>query len=320
MELMSATTAHSTDELASLPVWHSWASCELSAAWPDDSPPNPPTPEPPVPVPVPLPPPSTWKSTKMTTPTSPSPPPPKATPRPPRPPKPPPPPPRMSSTLDVSRPAPSSYLIGGGFPLRERGNPAGDLQGGALDSGHAVGRGGRAQFAAGGPRPGRAVREEPGTRGEHAARHRPADRDLLDARSEEREGPQEPADARRPRRPVRHGRLAGRRAHGPCLGGQPAGVPRGDGAGRARPLGRRRPRGHRRREGRMVGAVRDGLPVLRRLPEEDRPGDPRLRRRAEAGLSTAPPRASARGGARVRPLAAWRVRRRRPPRWRAASA
>src|SRR5881275_2639069 len=104
MELMSATTAHSTDELASLPVWHSWASCELSAAWPDDSPPNPPTPEPPVPVPVPLP------------------------------------PPRMSSTLDVSRPAPSSYLIGGGFPLRERGNPAGDLQGAHLDSGHAVGR------------------------------------------------------------------------------------------------------------------------------------------------------------------------------------
>src|SRR3954471_8171104 len=131
MELMSATTAHSTDELASLPVWHSWASCELSAAWPDDSPPNPPTPEPPVPVPVPLPRPSTWKSTKMTTPTSPSPPPPKPTARqpeqphtppppkpPPRPPKPPPPPPRMSPTLDVPRPAPSSYLIGGGFPLR----------------------------------------------------------------------------------------------------------------------------------------------------------------------------------------------------------
>src|SRR3954467_14057581 len=118
MELISATTAHSSDELASAPLLHSRASWVLSADWPWPMLPNPPTPEPP---PVPPPPPSTLMSTTTSSPTKPRPPPPTARPRPPNPP---PPLPRMSVMSDVSRSAPSLNLMGAGFPVRGPGNRA----------------------------------------------------------------------------------------------------------------------------------------------------------------------------------------------------
>src|SRR3712207_5181236 len=79
----------------------------------------------------------------------------------------------------------------------------------------------------------------------------------------------------------RSGRLAGRRAEGPGVGGQPPPAPRpGHRAGRARAVGRRGPRGDRRGEAAVVGARRRGLPRVRAVPGAHRPGDPRLRRGA----------------------------------------
>src|SRR6478672_603001 len=157
---MSATTAHSTCALASLPVRHSWLSWVLSADCPDPMAPNPPKPPEPL-----LPPPRTLSRTTTTRPTSPRPPPPTAMPRPPKPPNPPP-PPRMSSTLDVSRSPPSLYLMpqtvpsASGAPRVGIAAPGRPCRPGvvALDSLHAFGRRVRAEHAAVGPRPGRALR------------------------------------------------------------------------------------------------------------------------------------------------------------------
>src|SRR4051812_35328313 len=100
---MSATTAQSTESLASPLSWQVCSSWLLSACSP-----CPRSPSPPSAAPVPPPPPRTWKRTTITSPTRPSPPPPTATPRPPpsRPP-----PPRRSWTLEMSRFPPSRYLI-----------------------------------------------------------------------------------------------------------------------------------------------------------------------------------------------------------------
>ena len=51
-------------------------------------------------------------------------------------------------------------------------------------------------------------------------------------------------------------------------------------------------RGQRRREGHLVGARRGGLPALRRVPGEDGPADPRVRRHAQGRLSRAPGRSA----------------------------
>ena len=50
----------------------------------------------------------------------------------------------------------------------------------------------------------------------------------------------------------------------------------GDRPGRARALGRRGPRDHRRGEGAWWERAVAAFPTVRRLPEEDRPRDPRL--------------------------------------------
>src|SRR3712207_4903196 len=129
---MSATTAQSTDSLASAPVWHCCSSWVLSAVCPSPSPPSwPPSWLSAAPVPPPPPPPKTWNSTSTSTPTRPSPPPPTARPRPP-----PRPPPRRSCTPDGSRSAPSLYLMAGHPPGRVA------RRDGALRSGGAPARGG----------------------------------------------------------------------------------------------------------------------------------------------------------------------------------
>src|SRR5829696_4213125 len=101
---MSATTAQSTEVLASPLSSQACSSRLLSACSPCPSPASPPRP---APVP-PSPPPASWRTTTMSRPTRPSPPPPTAMPRPP---PSPPPRPRRSWTLDVSRRPPSRYLI-----------------------------------------------------------------------------------------------------------------------------------------------------------------------------------------------------------------
>src|SRR3712207_4321442 len=107
---MSATTAQSSDSLASPPVRHCCSSSVLSAVCPSPSPLNWPSA---APVPPSPPPPRTWNSTSTRTPTRPSPPPPTARPRPP-----PIPPPRRSCTPDGSRSAPSLYFMAGHPPGR----------------------------------------------------------------------------------------------------------------------------------------------------------------------------------------------------------
>src|SRR5829696_5928483 len=101
---MSATTAQSTEVLASPLSSQARSSWLLSACSPCPRPANPPSA---APVP-PSPPPASCRTTTMSRPTRPSPPPPTAMPRPP---PSPPPRPRRSWTLDVSRRPPSRYLI-----------------------------------------------------------------------------------------------------------------------------------------------------------------------------------------------------------------
>src|SRR3712207_1601704 len=134
---MSATTAQSTESLASAPVWQDCSSAVLSAVSPELSPPSTPARDDDA-SPPPPPPPSTCTRTTTTRPTRPSPPPPTASPRPP----PRPPPPRRSCTPDGSRSAPSLYLIGG--------HPPGCVarRDGAIRSGGAPGGGGACALGA----------------------------------------------------------------------------------------------------------------------------------------------------------------------------
>src|SRR5688500_3112325 len=136
---MSATTAQSTDSLASAPVRHACSSWLLSAVCPSPSPPSwPPSWLSAAPVPPPPPPPSSWKSTRTTTPIRPSPPPPTASPRPP----PRPPPRRRSCTPDVSRSAPSLYLMAGHPPGRVARRDGATRGGGAPRRGRSCAFGG----------------------------------------------------------------------------------------------------------------------------------------------------------------------------------
>ena len=77
----------------------------------------------------------------------------------------------------------------------------------------------------------------------------------------------------------------GRGSDPPCLVLQPG---RRSGfrriAGRAAPFDVTVTRGHRRREGDMVEARGGGLPALRRVPGEDRPADPAVRRHSGASV------------------------------------
>src|SRR3712207_343969 len=122
---MSATTAQSSDSLASALVRHCCTSWVLSAVCPSPSPLNWPSA---APVPPSPPPPRTWNSTSTRTPTRPSPPPPTARPRPP-----PKPPPRRSCTPDGSRSAPSLYLMAGHPPGRVARRAGAIRSGGAPD-------------------------------------------------------------------------------------------------------------------------------------------------------------------------------------------
>src|SRR5215207_8342454 len=119
MDSMSATTAQSTESLASPLSLHACSSWLLSAFSPWPRPPRPLSADPTSPPP----PPNNWMRRKTTTPATPSPPPPTATPRPPIRPPPNPPPPRRSRTLDVSRLPPSRYLMSGRPPARVRSAP-----------------------------------------------------------------------------------------------------------------------------------------------------------------------------------------------------
>src|SRR3954462_13044323 len=125
---MSATTAQSTDSLASPLSSQDCRSRLLSAVWPLPSPPRTPARSA---VEPPPPPPSTCTRTTTAKPTRPRPPPPTASPRPP--PRPPP-PPRRSCTADVSRLPPSRYLIAARPPpgVRTPGGapPSGQVQAG----------------------------------------------------------------------------------------------------------------------------------------------------------------------------------------------
>ncbi len=73
-----------------------------------------------------------------------------------------------------------------------------------------------------GPRPGRTLRGDRGAGGEDPARHGAADHRPQHARGEERQRPQAGPHARRARRRLRDGRVAGWRSHRSGLGAQPA--------------------------------------------------------------------------------------------------
>ena len=94
---------------------------------------------------------------------------------------------------------------------------------GVLGSTHAARGGVRTESAAVGPRPGGALRAHRRPRGQHPARHRAAGGHLQHPRGEERQGAQAAAHEGGERRRLPDGRVPGRRAHRPRLGGQPPG-------------------------------------------------------------------------------------------------
>ncbi|CAK7286526.1 AclJ [Streptomyces misionensis JCM 4497] len=128
-----------------------------------------------------------------------------------------------------------------------------------------------------GARAGRVVREFGRDGGDHAARHRAAGDRADHPGREEREDPQDAADAGGARGRVRGGRLAGRRAEAPGVVLQHQGRSAGRAAGRPGAAGHGGARGHRGGEGPVVGAGGGRVPAVRRLPAQDGPGDPGVR-------------------------------------------
>ena len=131
-----------------------------------------------------------------------------------------------------------------------------------------------------GPRTGRGVRGLRRHQGHHPPGHAGDHPDQ--PRREIRQDPQDPVDEGRARRRLRRRRLQGRCTHPPCLVLQPGRRSPRRAPGRSGEDRHGGPGGHRGREGDLVGAGGGRLPGLRRLPEEDRPRDPRLRARAAA--------------------------------------